>query len=764
MSNAWIGKAYVCPGPSGKPTLFGRVIAIDEEADLVVIARAPKCKADGSVDNYVASPKFTAWSQFKQLIAQQQGHQLTEFEPPAHWLWSDAQLSGHGSVATRRRSRARLPKWKDRGDQAYSLIDPFVRGRSISEIVFDPDFQRWPRMYSKASGKREVAIRRALNMFLFGLGNRRSLLPAFGRCGGPGKEKFSKSDTGRPDVAAKQLGKRRHAPTLSKLTRQLLKLGWRRYKKPGVSDRVALNRIKADSFAKSISWDGKDCVVQLKDEAADITPAMLRYWGTKEDGDLTGKELLAGQTPSRREYVRRLNAQKGRLDTLNGKAFIDSTSADQTLRSASTALKVLSSPWRTEVLGGGIDYIFGIHVGFESPSATTALLAILHAASDKVAFCERFGHSIEPRDWLSSTFNSFEMDNGEGKGRTALETLEDMESSLHFGAAYDAINKSIGESGHHSRQTQLDHLLPGSTLGRRKRRGEPDRSQMARLTFDDYMHLLIKEILRRNNKEYIDPPRLEMYEGIQERTRRGVVEWMIKHHYVSSAPVDLSVLRARCLPRLKGAMHGNGVRIFNPAIRDAHLVPGLLYRSDWLERSGMLASAHRRVRRIEVHMNPSDLSHVWVNIDGLRRLELITNDPDLERLCLLDWLSICADNKLKGYLSKALEVSEQINQVATIEKVTKQRNADRTEEIKALNRKPTKTELKRDRRVHTAIEAAAHTGIPRPLPGQESRAIDTTPAVGEFNAPSSDHPSSNANLDDALIQRARELFERRAHG
>jgi hypothetical protein len=764
MSDAWIGKAYICSGPLGKSTLFGRVIAIDEVADLVVIARAPKCKADGSVDNYVASPKFMAWSQFKQLIAQQQGHQLTDFEPPAHWLWSDAQLCGEVSIATRRRSRARLPKWKARRDLAYSLIESLVQQKTISEIVFAPDFQSWPRMHSNASGKREVAIRRALNMYLFGLGNCRALLPAFGRCGGPGKEKFSQADTGRPDFAAKQLGKRRHAPTLSKLTRQLLRLGWRKFKKPGVSDRVALNRIKADSFAKSISWNGTDCIVQLKDEAADLTTAMLRYWGTKEDGDLTGEELLAGQTPSRREYVRRLNAQKGRFDTLNGKAFIDSTSADQTLRSASTALKVLSSPWRTEVLGGGIDYIFGIHVGFESPSATTALLAALHAAGDKVALCERYGHIIGPRDWFSMTFHSFEMDNGEGKGKTVLRTLEDMESSMHFGAAYDAINKSIGESGHHSRQAQLDHLLPGSTLGRRKRRGEPDRSQLARLTFDDYMHLLIKEILRRNNEEYIDPPRLEMYEGIQERTRRGVVEWMIKHHYLSSAPVDLSVLRASCLPRLKGVMHGNGVRIFNPAIRDAHLVPGLLYRSDWLERSGMLAGAHRRARRLEVHMNPSDLSHVWVNIDGMKRLELISNDPDLERLCLLDWLSICADNKLKGYLSKALEVSKQINQVATIEKITKQRNAERAEEIKALNRKPTKTELKRERRANTTIEAAAHTGIPRPLPGHEPHSGAAATSAQDVNGSGFDRSWSRTDLDDALIKRARELFDRWKHG
>jgi hypothetical protein len=119
---------------------------------------------------------------------------------------------------------------------------------------------------------------------------------------------------------------------------------------------------------------------------------MFKYWGTYDRGSLRASEIERGETAGRREYLRRIGKMRGRFETMNGVAFIDSTSTDQTLVSAASPIKILRAPWRTEVLGGCIDYIFGVHVGFESPSATTALLAILSAATDKVAFCARYGH------------------------------------------------------------------------------------------------------------------------------------------------------------------------------------------------------------------------------------------------------------------------------------------------------------------------------------------------------------------------------------
>ncbi|MDG0856256.1 hypothetical protein [Roseateles puraquae] len=58
------------------------------------------------------------------------------------------------------------------------------------------------------------------------------------------------------------------------------------------------------------------------------------------------------------------------------------------------------------------------------------------------------------------------------------------------------------------------------------------------------MHLLIGEILHHINVAYVDPLKIEI---LTERTRRGVLEWLMAHHDVSSAAVDVDLLKARCL-------------------------------------------------------------------------------------------------------------------------------------------------------------------------------------------------------------------------
>lgn len=710
MSLTWVGKCISQPSARGKTRLASRIVHVDMASETLFIVPFPKVKAGGGLDNYVPSPKAMSIEELQRTLDGNPRVQLVDFDPPEHWLWSPEQLAGSISDGSGRRHRRKLASWVKLAEQSYKLIQPFVEGRTLSDILFDPSRPSFPASRALELNRNcKVAVRRALNAYLLGMGNKRSLLPWYINSGGPGKEKFSKRDTGRPSIAAIKLGTNRSRPTLSSEMRMALAMGWRRHMKRGVSVAVALERTRIDYMTKSISIDGKK--VNLKPEANDITPGMFRYWGTKDPASLRPKGILAGESIARNELYRRLNSVKGRYETLNGLAYIDSTSTDQTPTSSIHPLKILKSPWRTEVLGAAIDYIFGIYVGFEPVSATTALLAILNAASDKVALCARFGHSIEPRDWLSCTFNTFAADNGEGKGQLAMYTLEQLATTASYGKAYDAINKAQGESGHHQRQKRIDHLIPASTLGRRKQRGEADRALSAGLKFDDYMHLLIKEVLHHNNKAHIDVPRLEMYQGLEDRTRRGVVEWLMEHHYLSSSSVDLTVLRATCLPRFMGVMRGNGIHLFVPGTGSARLIPDLVYLNDYLIEAKKLDIARKRPFRLEVHLDPTNLSEIWANVDGFKRFDLASNDQDLKEVCLLDWLAITEDNKLAKYLAQRQEAAHLNDKLIEIDHRHKAGLRRRSHAIEAHG-KPTKKSMRSDIRENTANEVALQTGIP----------------------------------------------------
>jgi hypothetical protein len=731
--------------------------------DRVVYIELPKIKK-GRQSNYLPALKVTSMVEIAKRLDTGSPYQLVDFKIPEHWIYTEEQMSDQATAPLLRRQRKNLDRWKAVRDTSYELIRPFVEGRSVCELVNDPEILDWPSQRAVDLGlKSKAKVERALRAYLLGMADKRALMPNYINCGAPGSQKFSVRDTGRPSIAANQLGQKRSRPHLSVEARHKLAIGYRKFKARGISDKVALAKTLNEYFVKSARPTKDGLKIELKPEALDITTKMFKYWGTKDKTALRSMDYLRNESPLRNPILRRINKATDRFITLNGVAYLDSTSTDQTLISSVNPLKRLKSPWRTEVLGASIDYIFGIYVGFEAASATTALLSILNAATDKVAFCARYGHKIEPRDWLSCTFNTIHTDNGEAKGQLAMYTLDQLSTSMVFGKSYDAINKSASESGHRKRQADNDHLIPGSTMGRYKARGEKDRSTLAGLKFEDYMHELIAAILHHNNVAYIDPPRIEMHAGIKERTRRGVVEWMMEHHYLSSSPIDIDFLRVKCLPRFQAVLHGDGIHVFAPGSNQTKLIKHLVYRSTYLLESDFLHEYRGRSKSLEVHLNPMDISHVWANINGLKRFDLASGDKDLQLLSLVDWIGITEDNKLAKYLADRMGIQHLTEKLRRIDQTNAKGLQEKKQAIKEQG-KPTKTEMRSDVRVTTELEKTVHTGMPPkadvvPYMGAMVEKTEQKTAI-----PQPKRALTTASYDDILFDVVEEMYDRQSGG
>lgn len=754
MGELHAGCALMVHFPKRPPSLYARIIHIDKLADVTVISYFPEKNKDGFQKNYVKRPVFLQLSTLKKQIANQE-FSVVDFDTPSHWLLSDADLRNNSQTDLIGKTRRDLRKWLARRRDAYRLIRPFVHGRTIDQIVLDPEFSRWPAEQATALGHKSPSqVQRALNAFVLGLGLRNSLLPWYSNSGGPGKEKHSTRKTGRPREFAD--GKNRlQGVNVSEAVRKIFALGWAKFKKPGVSSQVALDKTLNEWFASSVRWEGSNAIVKLKPEAEQYSVAQFEYWGTHAPNAPTARQIERGDTHVRREYMRRQGKIGDRHHSINGDGYLDSTSCDQTLVSSASRLKVISSPWRTEVLGAGhgIDYIFGSHVGFENPSSSTALLAILHASQDKVAYCAKNGIHIEPRDWLSMTFRQFFMDNGEGKNIVVMRTLEEIESGASYGATFQSINKSPIESNFNRAHRDLDHLTPGSTMGRRKRRGEPARAELARLNFQEFLHEDIKRILYHNNEEIITLPLVAMRRDGVEPTRRGAVEWFLANGYLSSTPQDLTALKVRCLPRLSGYLGSDGIHLYDPFYASKRVIQELVYTCDWLLRSDALGRLGGKRKTVEIHINPSDLSTCWTNLGGsLRMLHLKSSDPDLHHMTLMDWLSITRDDRLVAFLGKAAEQNRGLRRAAEIKEATTRANAERKAEINAAGKKPTKSELKHGIRVNTALEKSAQTGIPK-LSQAERKKLDEQTF---FNSPTTYSVPTQAHgtkeIDDVMRQ------------
>ncbi len=754
MSELHLGCALLTRPPTKQPMLYARVIHMDPFEDVVAISFFPEKNSAGFQKNYIKKPVFRRLSSLEAQIADGE-FAVAKFETPSHWLLSNKQLHSNSSTDLLRKTRRDLRKWLKHRRDAYQLIRPFVHHRTVAQIILDPKFSGWPTMRAKELGHKSCAkVQRALNAFILGLGLRNSLLPWYPHSGGPGKEKHSNKKTGRP----REFGdseNRLAGVNCSEDVRKIFAMGWRKYKKPGVSTQVAFHNTLNDWFATSIKWEGSNAVVTLGPEAQNYTPAQFEYWGTRATDALTARQIHRGETHVRQEYMRRQGKIKDRHNSMNGEGYLDSTPTDQTLVSSASRLKPLSSPIRTEVIGAGfgIDYIFGSYVGFEHASSTTALLAILHAAEDKVPYCAKNGITIEPRDWLSIVLRQYVMDNGEGKNKAVMKTLEEIESGASFGLAYQSINKAPVESNFNRAHKDLDHLLPGSTMGRRPRRGEPARAELARLNFQEFLPLEIKRILRHNNEEVIRLPLVAMRRDGVEPTRRGAVEWLLANGYLSSTAQDLTALKVRCLPRISGSLGPEGIHLYDPFYAAKRLIPELVYINDWLQRSGTLGTLGGKRKRVEAHINPSDLSQCWCNLGGsLQLLHLKSGDPDLQHMTLLDWLSITRDDRLVAFLSKAAEQNRGLQRAAEIKQAASKANTERKAEIKSIGAKPTKSQLKRDIRANTSLERSAQSGVPKLSKTERMKLVGQAPAAPIVLSSVSTRAIPSSEVEDVMRQ------------
>jgi len=168
---------------------------------------------------------------------------------------------------------------------------------------------------------------------------------------------------------------------------------------------------------------------------------------------------------------------------------------------------------------------------------------------------------------------------------------------------------------------------------------------------------------------------------------------------------------------------------------------------------------------ITVHLNPSMPATAWINREGLQEINLVTHDPDLCDLTLLDWLALMQDDRLSGYLGRVASTQAAVDRVETIRRATREANKERKAELAALEKqgkKPSKTGIRRDIRKNRAEETAAMTGVPKGVGDTPIRSVpdghvpyqSAVPVKPVATKVSAADPLISADPFEALVQRS----------
>lgn len=641
---------------------------------------------------YVPAPRVLSFSELKAGL-DDGTYSVADFELPPQAKYVDEDLfAGKVPDALLRASRATPAEWVRTKNEIKEIIKPIFEHDNYALLEGGLLQQQIAKRAEELGHKTSARVRRFALLYLLSARQDWILYPLFGMRGGLGTKKISKKKTGKPNPEAArhrddpQRRRETAGQVCSEVDRQKLRLGYVCYKKRGVSVERAWLQTSEEYYAKSVKFvgSGKSAKreVELKHPSERPTLSEFKRWGPSEED--RASRINIGVRKFKLQHSASYNSIRKSPLHLGVKALIDSTSEDQTLVSEASRLKVIGTSHRTVVVIAGLGYILGVYSGPESPSTLTALLAVLNCAEDKVAYCARHGRVIQAGEWISFMPRGIFADNGELKSELGIATLTACDVSLTFTRAYDPKPKQEVEHSHLKLHRDVDHANHGSTQGRSRERGETPLSDEASLKHSEHVPLLIDAILDINNVEEVpDLLTMEMRRDGVKPTRRAILEWTIENGYVTSEPTNLETLRVRCLPKLKAVITAQGVQIFDPRRGKTHtLIKNLLYESVYLHQSGLAEKARRKRIGCEVHIDPSDLSTVWLaGVGNLQRLELCSSDPELGKVVLRDWLEICDEDDLALHLNREFRENAYATRVSNQQHVNAQAKREKKKEM-----------------------------------------------------------------------------------
>lgn len=206
--------------------------------------------------------------------------------------------------------------------------------------------------------------------------------------------------------------------------------------------------------------------------------------------------------------------------------------------------------------------------------------------------------------------------------------------SIEFVESGRADRNSPSEGGHHARHAGIDHKLPGTTYGRKPKRGEVLPIRNALLSLFGYERLLWQWMHWANTKQRV--PHLvptEMKRAMAGRsynpTRIEIYRWAEREGYVSKRPVDELYLRSNLLPTYTASVQRNGLVLHRPDTGNrVELLKDALFNSEYIEQSCLYHNfAHNELRHVEVKVDPDDLSEILlVDSQGIHPISNISRD------------------------------------------------------------------------------------------------------------------------------------------
>jgi hypothetical protein len=461
-----------------------------------------------------------------------------------------------------------------------------------------------------------------------------ALLSNYASCGAPAMPRLAKyKKPGRKNAAVLAGNIALEGKILTEEDRQNLKDGWAMYVRPGTKIGEAYRATMTAFYNIGYSKKNGYIVADLLNAELRPTEREFIYHGPLGVNGETATRRLMGEGEWLKNHRELIGSARDGVIAFGQACSIDASPIDVNLVSCFDPLRPIGVGRGIFVTEIGFDLIVGWHVAIAGIGVNEANLAILCGALGKSDELARYGlDNLSPDDFPSVFSSKIFTDNGELRCIKGISAnVDNLGSKLELIPSGRPDRNPVSESGHHSRNSGLNHHLIGTTKGKQRKRGEPLAISKALLSHYQYMRLLLLWIHWRNTKQQV--PHLlstEMRRDKVEPTRISMYRWAKQKGYVAGKPVDHSLLKSHLLTTFTASVKRNGLILHRPNKGGAvELLSKAIFNDSYLATSGIIRAAlNGGKKHIEVKVNPDDLSRIYLfDKNGVHEIRNISNDP-----------------------------------------------------------------------------------------------------------------------------------------
>ncbi len=370
-------------------------------------------------------------------------------------------------------------------------------------------------------------------------------------------------------------------------------------------------RLLADFYTVEVTGQQGDTSLQLLPEAEIPSISQFRYWYQKNKNLKTEIQKRKGDTKYNLTSRSILGKSDYGLMGPGSQYQIDATVGDIYLVSQFDRSNIIGRPVMYFVIDAFSRMVTGMYVGLEGPSWVGAMMAIANAASDKTAYCRKYGISITEEEWPCHHIPAAILgDRGEMESRKADNLVSMLGIRIENTPPYRADLKGIIEQHFRTISTNATIMLPGRVKPDMAERGGRDYRLDAKLDIRQFTAVIIKCVLYYNNSHYMDSfeKSRQMMEAGVEGVPVKLWNWGIRYCSGALRIMPEEKVRLALMPTDNAAVTSQGVRFKGLYYSGKELAEGL-----WFEKARSKGSY-----RVKISYDPRDMGeiYVWDKTDG----------------------------------------------------------------------------------------------------------------------------------------------------